>query len=113
MEDFSSPYRTRKLDVVNCNDGYAVNNRDLSCVSDHPSSLRLPPPSGMFDGNRTTMTTNVTVAKSKRLFDAREMKRKKRVVKYKWYAVEGKVKDSLKKGYRWFKRRCSEIVRGF
>ncbi|KAI8026930.1 hypothetical protein LOK49_LG02G02303 [Camellia lanceoleosa] len=57
------------------------------------------------------MTTNVAAAKSRRMFDAREMKRKKRVAKYKWYAVEGKVKASLKKGYRWFKRRCSEIVR--
>ncbi|GMP40012.1 hypothetical protein CsSME_00010633 [Camellia sinensis var. sinensis] len=111
MADFSSPYRTRKLDIMNCNDGYAVINRALTCGSDHPSSHRLPPPSGMFNGNR--MTTNVAAAKSRRMFDAREMKRKKRVAKYKWYAVEGKVKASLKKGYRWFKRRCSEIVRGF
>ncbi|KAF5739901.1 hypothetical protein HS088_TW12G01113 [Tripterygium wilfordii] len=42
-----------------------------------------------------------------------EMKRKKRVVKYKLYAVEGKVKSSIKNGYRWLKRKCSKMVHGF
>ena len=41
-----------------------------------------------------------------------EMKRKKRIAKYKVYTVEGKVKASLKKGLRWIKNKCSQIVHG-
>ncbi|KAK9139238.1 hypothetical protein Scep_008919 [Stephania cephalantha] len=42
-----------------------------------------------------------------------EMKRRRRVIKYKLYAVEGKVKDSFRRGFRWIKNKCSEIVHGF
>lgn len=40
-----------------------------------------------------------------------EMKRRGRVAKYKFYGAEGKMKISLKKGYRWIKKKCLEIVR--
>ncbi|XP_040375948.1 uncharacterized protein LOC121053285 [Oryza brachyantha] len=40
-----------------------------------------------------------------------EMKRRRRVAGYKAYAVEGKVKASLRRGIRWFKRKCSGIFR--
>ncbi|KAK0599231.1 hypothetical protein LWI29_003455 [Acer saccharum] len=39
-----------------------------------------------------------------------ETKRRKRVAKYKFYSVEGKVKSSLKKGFRWMKKKCSRII---
>ncbi|KAK8654377.1 hypothetical protein V6N13_128346 [Hibiscus sabdariffa] len=42
-----------------------------------------------------------------------EMKRKKRIAKYKVYTVEGKVKASLRKGLRWIKNKCSQVVRGY
>ncbi|CAK9322283.1 unnamed protein product [Citrullus colocynthis] len=42
-----------------------------------------------------------------------EAKRRKRIAKYKVYTVEGRVKDSLRKGLRWIKDRCSRIVHGF
>ena len=41
-----------------------------------------------------------------------EMKRKKRVVKYKIYAMEGKVKASFRRGLRWFKNKVSVLVHG-
>lgn len=41
-----------------------------------------------------------------------EAKRRKRIAKYKVYTVEGKVKDSLRKGLRWIKNKCSRIVHG-
>ncbi|KAK2649590.1 hypothetical protein Ddye_017079 [Dipteronia dyeriana] len=41
-----------------------------------------------------------------------EMRRKKRIAKYKVYTVEGNVKASLRKGLRWIKNKCSEIVHG-
>jgi hypothetical protein len=46
-------------------------------------------------------------------FNDSEMKRKKRIAKYKVYTVEGKVKVSLRNGLRWFKNKCSQIVRGY
>ncbi|XP_054804302.1 uncharacterized protein LOC129307388 [Prosopis cineraria] len=42
-----------------------------------------------------------------------EGRRKKRIAKYKVYAVEGKVKTSLRKGLRWIKNKCSQIVHGY
>ncbi|GMI98871.1 hypothetical protein like AT2G47480 [Hibiscus trionum] len=42
-----------------------------------------------------------------------EMKRKKRIAKYKVYTVEGKVKASFRKGLRWIKNKCSQVVRGY
>lgn len=42
-----------------------------------------------------------------------EMKRRKRVAVYKAYAVEGKLKASLRKGVRWVKAKYSTFVYGF
>ncbi|WVZ71444.1 hypothetical protein U9M48_020031 [Paspalum notatum var. saurae] len=39
-----------------------------------------------------------------------EMKRRRRVAGYKAYGVEGKVKASLRRGLKWFKRKCSGIL---
>lgn len=42
----------------------------------------------------------------------REVKRKKRLVTYNAYAVEGKVKSSLRNSFRWVKNKYSSIVHG-
>ena len=42
-----------------------------------------------------------------------EAKRRKRIARYKVYAVEGKVKASLRNGLRWIKQQCSRIVHGY
>ncbi|KAF7804899.1 DUF3511 domain protein [Senna tora] len=39
-----------------------------------------------------------------------ETKRKKRIAKYKVYAVEGQVKATFRKGFRWIKNKCSQIL---
>ncbi|KAK4780989.1 hypothetical protein SAY87_017095 [Trapa incisa] len=41
-----------------------------------------------------------------------ELQRKKRVASYKVYAVEGKMKGSIKKSFRWIKSTCSNVVYG-
>ncbi|KAL6146515.1 hypothetical protein ACLB2K_057193 [Fragaria x ananassa] len=38
-----------------------------------------------------------------------EVKRRRRVAKYKLYGAEGKMKMSFKRGYRWFKKKCLQI----
>jgi hypothetical protein len=40
-----------------------------------------------------------------------EAKRRRRVARYKAYAVEASVKASLRKGFRWIKDRCTGLVR--
>ncbi|KAK4365634.1 hypothetical protein RND71_013514 [Anisodus tanguticus] len=45
-------------------------------------------------------------------FNDPEMQRKKRVVGYKAYGVEGKMKGSFKKSCRWIKNSCNNLVHG-
>ncbi|KAI6690171.1 hypothetical protein NL676_026999 [Syzygium grande] len=42
-----------------------------------------------------------------------ELQRKKRVASYKAYTVEGKMKGSLKKSFRWIKNTCNQVVYGW
>lgn len=42
-----------------------------------------------------------------------ELQRKKRVAGYKAYGVEGKMKSSLRKSFRWMKDTCNHVVHGF
>ncbi|XAR49920.1 hypothetical protein NMG60_11004104 [Bertholletia excelsa] len=46
-------------------------------------------------------------------FSDPELQRKKRVVGYKVYAVEGKMKGSLRKSFKWVKDTCSHVVYGW
>ncbi|KAJ4719362.1 DUF3511 domain protein [Melia azedarach] len=41
-----------------------------------------------------------------------ETKRRKRVAKYKYYSYEGRVKSSIKDGYRWIRTKCSKLIHG-
>uniref|UniRef100_A0A6N2N6W7 Uncharacterized protein n=1 Tax=Salix viminalis TaxID=40686 RepID=A0A6N2N6W7_SALVM len=56
-----------------------------------------------------------SIYRSKRIFnDSAEARRQKRVIKYKAYAVEGKMKTSFRSGLRWVKdksTRTSALVR--
>lgn len=57
-------------------------------------------------------STNGSVSRSWSLSDP-ELQRKKRVASYKVYTVEGKVKGSLRKTFRWLKNRCTRVVNGW
>ncbi|XP_059634808.1 uncharacterized protein LOC132277091 [Cornus florida] len=46
-------------------------------------------------------------------FNDPELQRKKRVVSYKAYTVEGKVKGSFRKSFRWIKDRYNQMVYGW
>ncbi|CDP20384.1 unnamed protein product [Coffea canephora] len=52
-------------------------------------------------------------SKPPRGFGDAEMKRRKRIAKYKVYSLEGRVKASIKDGLRWLKNKCSEIIHGY
>lgn len=56
-------------------------------------------------------STSASGSKSWGLSDP-EFQRKKRVASYKVYSVEGKVKGSLRKSFRWIKNRYTQVVNG-
>ncbi|XP_051132197.1 uncharacterized protein LOC127252172 [Andrographis paniculata] len=57
-------------------------------------------------------STNGVVSKSWSFNDP-ELQRRKRVASYKAYTVEGKVKGSIKKSFRWIKERYTQMVYGY
>ncbi|KAK4852944.1 hypothetical protein QYF36_001380 [Acer negundo] len=57
-------------------------------------------------------STNGSSSKSWSLNDP-ELQRKKRVASYKVYTVEGKVKGTFRKSFRWIKDRYSRVVYGW
>ncbi|CAN0897230.1 hypothetical protein LINGRAHAP2_LOCUS19005 [Linum grandiflorum] len=77
--------------------------------------MRLPPPPGHYNRHHPpAVVAKRGVGGSLKLWwNSPDAKRKKRVARYKLYAVEGKVKSSLKKSCKWIKRACSRIVHGF
>lgn len=107
MDGFGSNQRTlavnQWMEIVN-GKGYSV-DRSTQIYSTRPNSPNfqpsIPPPPG---APRKTATPW-------RLIDA-ETKRKKRIATYKTYAMEGKVKATFKKGFRWIKNRYSQIIHG-
>ena len=106
MDGFSSAHRAYVSSGQNRgvdSKAHAVSN--VFVVRSNPP---LSTSSGMYPGNKV-----VSSYKSTSWFNSREWKRKKRVAKYKLYAVEGKVKSSWKNGFRWFKHTCRKIVNGF
>ncbi|KAG8058496.1 hypothetical protein GUJ93_ZPchr0002g25416 [Zizania palustris] len=46
------------------------------------------------------------------VFDDAELQRRKRLVAYKAYDVEGKMKDSVRRSFNWIKGKCSRTVYG-
>ncbi|XVE73394.1 hypothetical protein DITRI_Ditri11bG0114600 [Diplodiscus trichospermus] len=107
MESYGSgqrPYGVdRRMEIVSGKNSSVGSNQIFSSRSRSPE---LPPVS--------TRTTRPSQGASKPWgFTDPEMKRKKRIAKYKVYTVEGKVKASLKKGLRWIKNKCSQIVHGY
>ncbi|GAV81409.1 DUF3511 domain-containing protein [Cephalotus follicularis] len=102
---------------------YGINGmQDLRCYSASYASSVHPTQTQMQLGNTTSTnndakfkkgkSTNGLALKSWSLNDP-ELQRKKRVASYKIYTVEGKVKGSLKKSFRWFKDRCNRVVYGW
>ncbi|VFQ73868.1 unnamed protein product [Cuscuta campestris] len=48
-----------------------------------------------------------------RMVNDPEVKRRKRIARYKVYAMEGRVKATIRKGVWWIKNKCSRIIHGY
>ena len=110
MDGFGSGHRPygsdRRLEIVS-GKGYGSNQ---TYAATRPHSADLPPvPSKATRGSHSGAAS---VPKPWSFSDP-ESKRKKRIAKYKVYAVEGKVKATIRKSIRWIKNKCSQIVHGY
>ncbi|CAN4089113.1 unnamed protein product [Withania somnifera] len=88
--------REGKMQIENYYGGGPANMQDLRSYS--TNSCYYSYGGGIVD-------KEVKIKKSK--------SREKRVLGYKSYAVEGKMKGSLRKSFRWIKSTCNRVVHGF
>ncbi|GER36011.1 hypothetical protein STAS_12331 [Striga asiatica] len=66
---------------------------------------------GELPGFKKGESFNSVISKSWCFRDP-ELMRKKRIASYRVYTVEGKVKGSIKKSFRWIKERYAKIMHG-
>lgn len=129
MENFSpvqaTSVRTRKAQkIVTKNDKKnTCNGKDDHVWHVSSNYLPLPLPPQRLHLPRGNATMEVTrpekkprskvSSRSKSWFETRDMERRKRVMMYKLYAAEGKIKRSFKKGIKWVKHQCNKIAEEF
>ncbi|CAI0387339.1 unnamed protein product [Linum tenue] len=132
MEDYRSKSyadgRSSQLDLYHhgppppaaAGGGGGAGMQDLRCYSASYAASSVYPAQagGQFETNRDNpklkkgKSANGSVSKTWSFNDP-ELQRKKRVASYKVYTVEGKVKGSFKKSFRWLKDRYTRVVHGW
>lgn len=116
MEDFrSKSYNANGMQIqpYNNNNNNVQDFRSYSTSSYATSSstqTQMDYDNPKFKKNMSK-STNGSMTKSWSINDP-ELQRKKRVASYKAYTVEGKVKGSIKKSFRWIKDKYSQMVYG-
>ncbi|XWS70027.1 hypothetical protein CRYUN_Cryun03dG0013700 [Craigia yunnanensis] len=123
MEDFRSKScgdgRMQKIENYNgpaSSYGNGIHSmQDLRCYSTSYASTMRHGQTQMPNNDAKLKKGKSTSGSSSKnwSFNDPELQRKKRVASYKVYAVEGKVKGSLKKSFRWLKDRYTRVVHGW
>ncbi|GMI82147.1 hypothetical protein like AT5G11970 [Hibiscus trionum] len=105
MEGFrSKSYRDGGLQTESCSEGGPRNMQDLRCYSANNVNSVQPKQSKLKKSKSSSKAWS---------FNDPELQRKKRVAGYKVYAVEGKMKGSLRRSFRWIKNTCTQVVYGW
>ncbi|MQL69209.1 hypothetical protein Taro_001492 [Colocasia esculenta] len=120
MEDFRSRScgegRTQ-MEVYGTRTVPASGLHDLRCYSaSNASAPQVQPPKEIkFNKGKGSGYGGSSSSSSKGgwSFKDPELQRKKRVASYKVYAVEGKMKGTLRKSFKWLKDRYSQVVYGW
>lgn len=99
----SNPNPTGLQDLRCYSTSYASSSSTKNAQLEMPKEMKF---------KKGKSTTNGSISKSWSFNDP-ELQRKKRVASYKVYSVEGKVKGSLKKSFRWVKERYTRVVYGW
>lgn len=97
MENYYGPYAIRSYSV-----SYAQTQMGLP--NPNPKELKFKKGKSFSGGS--------SISKSLSFHDP-EFQRKKRVASYKMYSVEGKVKGSFRKSFRWLKDKYSQVLYGW
>ncbi|KAI3754176.1 hypothetical protein L1987_53954 [Smallanthus sonchifolius] len=107
MEDFrSKSYNANGTQIQPYNNTNLQNFRCYSTSHASSSSSQI-----QTDDPKFSKSTNGSMSKSWSFNDP-ELQRKKRVASYKAYTVEGKVKGSIKKSFRWIKDKYLKMAYG-
>ncbi|KAE8715104.1 type 1 diacylglycerol acyltransferase [Hibiscus syriacus] len=118
MEDFrSKSYRDGGMQMESYYGGGPTSMQDLRCYSASyaTNSVHVQPSQlGKEIKIKKTKSSLASSSSSKSWgFNDPELQRKKRVASYKVYAVEGKMKGSLRKSFRWIKDTYTQVVYGW
>lgn len=117
MENFrSKSYRDggMQMEVYNGERAAPTSMQDLRCYSANYAGSSAHP-NHLIKGLKIKKgKSSVGCSTSKSWsFNDPELQRKKRVAGYKAYAVEGKMKGSLRKSFRWIKSTYTQVVYGW
>ncbi|XAR70775.1 hypothetical protein NMG60_11027759 [Bertholletia excelsa] len=95
--------------------GPGSNPHDLRSYSASYSSKYAPPPATQAGTVKNLKKGKSAVGSSSKSwgFGDAEFQRKKRVASYKAYTVEGKVKGSFRKSFKWLKDRYTQALYGW
>lgn len=113
MENFGSPNGyggDRRVEFNGINQETAVDQMYVARSRGQPPSRRIV---CMKKRKSSSNNSASLIFSVKSWYNNSEQKRKRRMTKYKIYAMEGKVKKSLKKCYNWIKKQCFHIVHGY
>ncbi|OMP05411.1 hypothetical protein COLO4_08863 [Corchorus olitorius] len=121
MAQFRPSYRSaadrdgRNLEIFDANTLKYVNKDNLGRSRPSfgtSSSFCQIQNSNPVDHRRKKKSSKSSITSIKSWWNEPRMKRKRRLAMYKVISIEGKLKDSLKKGQRWIKRKISKAVHG-
>lgn len=119
MEDFRSKSCGDGRMQIERSYGGMNSMQDLRCYSAsytysvHPTETQARPNNNNDVKLKKGKSTNGCSSSRSWSFTDPELQRKKRVASYKAYTLEGKVKGSLKKSFRWLKGRCTKLIYGY
>ncbi|GMN36938.1 hypothetical protein TIFTF001_006417 [Ficus carica] len=116
MENYrSKSYRDggMQMEVYYGNRAPPSSMQDLRCYSANYAGSSAPPNPTVKDVKIKKGKSNLGSISKSWSFNDPELQRKKRVAGYKAYTVEGKMKGSFRKSFRWIKNTYSQVVYGW
>ncbi|XVF26989.1 hypothetical protein REPUB_Repub14bG0068100 [Reevesia pubescens] len=117
MEDFrSKSYRDGGMQMESYYGGKGggpSNMQDLRCYSASYANYVQQNQLGKEIKTKKSKSSFGSSSSKSWSFNDPELQRKTRVASYKVYAVEGKMKGSFRKSFRWIKDTCTQVVYGW
>jgi Domain of unknown function (DUF3511) len=106
MEGFrSSSYTDRTAEVQ------SYNSHDLRCYSASYAQTRAPSKDSKLKKAKSAIGSSSF--KTGWNLSEPELQRKKRIMGYRVYDMEGKMKGSIRKSFKWIKDKCNRVVYGW